>query len=250
MSGVPAPQYPITEPFGAAAVAPVDITLPIPVPSQAGVLVGAASFADGFPPATRTDPETGGQPPYGEDMNGILFMMSVYCALMQAGQIVPFNTAAATAFGGYAIGANVAMTNGEGFWFNTVDGNTDDPEGMSPAGWIGWSPAGVSIGYVLATVPAGTSNDFDPVDFSLSTNTLDLDPNAGASTINSLVAGHDGQRIVVTNVNGANNLKLAFLTGPTPANQFRGMGADITLVPNNSITIQYSAGVSKWLVIP
>lgn len=246
--GVPVPQYPITRPFGSDAVAPDYITLPIPVPSQQAILVGAASFEDAFPPLTMSDIESqGGTPAYGQDMNGILFMITAYIACLGAGQAFPFNATVAAAIGGYAIGANLAKTDGSGFWFNTVDGNTSDPEGLTPVGWVGWSPAAASTGYVSAVVPSGTSNDFNPTGFNFSTNVLDLNPNAGNAIITSLQAGRDGQRIVVTNINGSNNLQFPALTGPTAANQFRGSG--LTLLPGDSMQILYTTGVSKWLQI-
>lgn len=245
--GVPVPEHPITEPFGAAALEAY-ITLPVPVPTQTAILPGAASFEDGFPPLTMSDIETeGGVPAFGEDMNGILYMISAYCALIQAGQTVPYNAVVAAAIDGYAVGANLAKTDGSGFWFNTVDGNETDPEGVGAAGWVGWSPTAAATGYLSAVVPSGTSNDFNPTGFSFSTNVLDLNPNVGDAIITSIQAGKDGQRIIVTNVSGSNDIQFPVLTGPTPANQFRGSG--LTLLPGDSMQIQYSTGVNKWLQI-
>ena len=65
--------------------APVQLTLgfaengtknTIPNASQIAITPGAASYNDGFPPLTRTPVAAGGVPPFGEDMNGILYAMS------------------------------------------------------------------------------------------------------------------------------------------------------------------------------
>ncbi|WP_250534937.1 hypothetical protein [Caballeronia sp. AZ10_KS36] len=57
----------------------------IPVPSQVSVTKGAASFTDGFPPLTMTSPLKGGIPPLGQDMNGILFVLSQIARWLMAG---------------------------------------------------------------------------------------------------------------------------------------------------------------------
>ena len=64
---------------------PTKITVPfantgskntIPVPSQISVTPGAASYTDGFPPLTMTPKASGGVPPFGQDMNGILYAIT------------------------------------------------------------------------------------------------------------------------------------------------------------------------------
>ena len=44
----------------------------IPVTSQISITPGAASLTDGFPPLTFIPEGSGGIPPFGQDMNGIL----------------------------------------------------------------------------------------------------------------------------------------------------------------------------------
>jgi len=134
MSGVAQPVYPIVEPFGKNAGGTY-IQLPIPVPSQIGISNGVASFDDGFVPLNMTAPTSGGVPPEGKQFNGLFYMITQYCALMQAGQVVVFNAAVATAIGGYAIGARVASVSTPGrVWTNLVGGNTNDPDSVQ-TGW-------------------------------------------------------------------------------------------------------------------
>jgi len=244
MPGIVQPTYPIVEPFGKDA-GPTYIELPIPVDSQIGVVNGAASFDDGFVPLNMTSPSLGGVPPRGKDMNGILFMITQYCALLQAGQTCVYDAAVSTAIGGYGVGAMLAATDGSGFWFNTVDGNTTDPED-SGTGWIFFAPAGSS--YLSTTIPAGTSNNYTADgDFTPSVGVLDIDPSMGDATITGFVAGADVQRVIISNISSTHNLVLASLNGgSSAANQIR-LASDLTLLPNMSITLQYSAGAGKWL---
>lgn len=242
MSGVTTPPV-IVEAFainGAKNVIPVDSQIPI--------TPGAASYNDGFPPLNMTAPSSGGIPPSGLDMNGILYAVSAHAAAAQGGQLCYYSADFVAFNGGYKLGAMLAKLDNTGFWFNLVDNNATDPD-TGGADWVGWSPTAATVGYLSAAVPAGVNNDFAPAGFGFSINTLDLDPNAGDATITTLQAGADGQRIVVTNINGVNKIDLPVLTGPTAANQFRGAAA-ITLLGDMSIQIQYSAGVSKWLLIP
>lgn len=127
----------ISEPFGAGASNPTYINLPIPVPSQISTTVNAASFTDGFPPSTMTPEASGGLPFFGQDMNGILYMISAYCANFAAGALSKYNSTLSTAISGYPLGAVLVNTNGNGVWINQVDGNTTNPD----SGGANWLPA-------------------------------------------------------------------------------------------------------------
>lgn len=107
----------------------------IPAASQISITPGAASLTDGFPPLTRTPLAAGGVPPFGEDMNGILRWLSQVAQQFQAGGLMPYNSAFATAIGGYPKGALVRKAAGTGYWQCTADSNMTDPDGGSPANW-------------------------------------------------------------------------------------------------------------------
>ena len=247
MSGVVVPANIITEPFGSDAAAlpatdPGGVTLPIPVADQTGVLVGAASFETGFPPATMVDPESeGGVPPFGQDFNGIFYMLSAYCALLQAGQRVNWNQDASDAFTGYAIGAEVASVSAPGrTWTNVVDGNTNDPD-VDATGWISSDPQ-----YATLAPAAGQLDDL--VLPGASDYAIDIDTTAGNIDITGFVAQRNGQRLFISNT-GANLLQFLSLNGGSAAaNQMRA-ATDLAAVENQTVTLQFFSPLDKWLFV-
>lgn len=126
----------------------------IPVPSQIAITPGAASFTDGFPPATRTPIAAGGVPPYGMDFNGILNAITVQNQWENAGGQYPFDAPFAASIGGYPKGALLARVGYEGFWLCTADNNSTNPD----TGGAGWQAIGVvGFDYGLDT---GTANTY------------------------------------------------------------------------------------------
>lgn len=122
----------------------------IPVDSQIGIVAGAASLTDGFPPLTRTPLAAGGVPPSGLDMNGILYELSAILRWANAGGGYTYDATFATDanVSGYPKGARILRSDGLGYWFNTTDGNTTDPEANAvaaiAAGWVPDFANGVS----------------------------------------------------------------------------------------------------------
>ena len=108
----------------------------IPVPSQISITPGAASFTDGFPPLTMTPKASGGLPPFGQDMNGVLFNVTQAIQYSQAGGLFPYDSVFATAVGGYPNGAVVQASDRSCLWLNSVANNTTAPESFG----AGWSP--------------------------------------------------------------------------------------------------------------
>lgn len=141
----------IAQPFGFGAANPTYINIPIPVPSQISTTVNAASFTDGFPPNTMTPEASGGLPFFGQDMNGILYMVSAYCANFAAGALSSYNSTLSSTVSGYPVGVVLVNTNGNGVWINQVSGNTTDPD----TGGAGWLPA---AGVGASTVALAGSN--------------------------------------------------------------------------------------------
>lgn len=146
MSGQPTPPL-IQEAFAKNANPLYISTIPLTTGDPA-----RASFDLGFPPLTMTQIFAGGNPPYGQDMNGILNMLSAHIVAAQAGQPYLFSSTLSTAMGGYAAGAVVGMADGSGLWLNQTAGNTTDPDGGSAAGW---TPL---YSYGFAQVSATTGN--------------------------------------------------------------------------------------------
>ena len=117
----------------------------IPEDSQIGVQDGAASLTTGFPPDTFTQIAAGGTPPFGTDFNGIFRQITQIQQWQQAGGQWKYDSAFATAIGGYPSGAilqsNVVLTRQ---WQSFVDSNLTDPD--DPLTSVGWLPVGIPPG--------------------------------------------------------------------------------------------------------
>lgn len=158
---MPAPTpYEIVEPFGQNAAGPTNITLPIPVPSQIGITPGAASFNDGFPPLTMEPIIAGGVPPYGQDMNGILYTITSHLAALNGGQLYDYSASWSAATGGYDLGAVLTMADDTGLWFNLVNNNTSNPD----TGGAGWVPL-YCYGYTTLTGLTGGTVALTPAQY-------------------------------------------------------------------------------------
>jgi hypothetical protein len=148
----------ITQPFGTGAANPTYISLPIPVASQIGTTVNAASFTDGFPPATMIPEASGGLPFFGQQLNGILYMVTANVAAYAAGYLPTFSATRASALGGYPVGALVQMNNGtsDGYWFNIAANNSNNPDTYSNNSiQSNWFPL-ATPGATSLTVSSGT----------------------------------------------------------------------------------------------
>lgn len=127
----------------------------IPNDSQVGITAGRASYSDGFPPLTRTPLAAGGVPPFGTDFNGVFNDITAAIRWSQAGAGYPFNAAFNTAVAGYPKGARIPNSTLDGFWLNTADGNSANPENTTSA-LTGWIPSGV-YGATAITGLSGSS---------------------------------------------------------------------------------------------
>lgn len=117
------------------------------IPATSNNTTGRAGYDQGFPPINMTALAAGGIPPFGQDVNGILFDVTTAIRYLEAGNSFPYDSTFATAIGGYNAGAVVSRTDGTGFWLNTVASNTTDPE----AGGSGWVP-GYTSGVASVTM--------------------------------------------------------------------------------------------------
>lgn len=130
----------------ASDAGPSYITDPIP---DAPTGTNAASVQQGFPPITMTNEQAGGEPPLGQDVNGFLFLISSHSMYVQCGQLYPYNSALATAIGGYLAGSILGMADGTGIWMCITNGNTSNPD-TGGAGWV------AIASYGKASVPVVT----------------------------------------------------------------------------------------------
>jgi hypothetical protein len=180
----------IAQPFGFGASNPTYINIPIPVPSQISTTINAASFTDGFPPNTMTPEASGGLPFFGQDMNGILYMVSAYCANFAAGALSSYNSTLSSTLSGYPVGCVLVNTNGNGVWINQVSGNTTNPD----TGGAGWLPAaGVGVSAVALSSTSVTLTALQAaLPYIKLTGTL-------SANLNVIFPANAGQEWVVSN---------------------------------------------------
>lgn len=144
------------EPFGQNAGVGF-ITYPIPPTTGTP---GRASLDQGFP-TTTFDPEaSGGNPPFGADMNGILYQATAWIRYATAGGFpTVYDSAFSSAIGGYPQGALLrASTIGNGkYWISTVNNNTSNPDAAG-ANWIAFPDLAVQKQNPNYAVDTGAAN--------------------------------------------------------------------------------------------
>jgi hypothetical protein len=111
----------------------------IPLDSQIGITGGRASYTDGFPPLTRTPLSAGGIPPFGTDFNGVLNDITASIRWQNAGSNYPFDGAFAASVAGYPKGAVIPSSLYDGYWLNTTEANSANPE-VTNGSLTGWVP--------------------------------------------------------------------------------------------------------------
>jgi hypothetical protein len=213
----------------------------IPVNSQIGVVSGAASYNDGFPPLTMTDPDEGGVPPSGLDFNGIFFALSATDVWYCCGAGFPYDGTFATQIGGYPKGSQVLAASGSGYWFCTVDNNTSNPD----AGGAGWELQGFSA---LAGVYASAQQTLNPGSFPGSAkvifDTVEFDNGLWDSANKRFKAPQAGKyRIsgaIMLNAPGGQNLTLLIFKGGAPVRQC----FEAPQVSTGNLTLPFSAIVT------
>lgn len=110
---------------------------------------GVATFDKGFPPITMQPLSAGGIPPSGKDMNGVLYSVTLQQQWQNSGMGFGFNTDFSTEISGYPRGALLPSSSLNGYWLNTLDGNSVNPESASGAS-TGWVPLS-NYGYTNIT---------------------------------------------------------------------------------------------------
>lgn len=223
-------------------VAPGNRTWPFPTATQVPTAPGRASLDTGFTTLNMTAKGSGGIPPSGTDLNGILYWLSQITAAVSAGQIFNvYDNTYAAAIGGYALGAMLQQAaNASAVWISTANNNTSDPD-TGGANWLS------SVPLYSNTALTGVNNVALP---GPSDYIIDVDTTSGPISYTGFVAQRDGQRITFTNVGATSNL-LSFtaLSGSSAgANQMR-VPTPLSLVEYQSLTIQYSSGLGKWVAV-
>ncbi len=123
----------IPQPFAYNAGASYKNT--IPTASQISIANGRASLNDGFPPNTFLPLTTGGVPPFGADVNGILNEITSITQWQQAGGFFVYDSTFSTTIGGYPKGAILQSADSKGLWVSSSDSNTTNPD-TGGADWV------------------------------------------------------------------------------------------------------------------
>lgn len=109
---------------------------PIPTASQIGIQDGAASLTDGYPPLNFQPVASGGVPPFGQDMNGILNQITLWQQWQQAGAPIIYDSAYQSAIGGYPQHSVVwSALYPYTIWMSTTNDNVTNPD-AGGAGWV------------------------------------------------------------------------------------------------------------------
>lgn len=224
-----------------------------------------ASYESGFPPITMILKSAGGLPPKGQDVNQILFELSALCRWSSSGALNTFDSAFATAIGGYPSGAFVLGDDLKTVYRCTTDGNTANPNNVT----TGWAKAAQDVANILALGSAAYKN----VNAGSINGIPDMSSFRGNSASNGYLqipiigAGGGGQTLIVQwgntltapnsiasyNVNIAFPNTIIFAVGNRWAN---GSNASMNVKPFNTQQIQiqnFAASgadeICAWLAI-
>lgn len=157
---------------------------------------GTASLALGFPPETFIARSAGGVPPRGQDMNGLLNLISKILRAYQAGCWGMFDSGFAQSIGGYPAGAVVSGTTPGTFWVSTTDDNVSTP-GASGAAWqnlfTGYLPLSGGVVSWLTVEGALVQEGFDGVFAQASPTNPQIGDYINYPTFSSKAKGRGGQ---------------------------------------------------------
>ena len=166
------------------------------IPEDSSPSPGFASMNDGFPPLTRQPVGSGGIPPQGLDMNGILYYLSSLNKWQSAGGSFVYDSTFATDsdVGGYPKGAVLLRSGGDGFWLNLADNNVNNPD----TGGANWQPIN-NVGITSKTL---TGSDVTLTNSEAAKDIIVLSGTLTAN-VNLIVPVFVKQWIVANNTTGA-----------------------------------------------
>jgi|SRR5215469_747994 len=168
--------------WGEAAAAGTIRTVPLAPSGQAG----AASWETGFPSLNFVQVASGGVPPFGQDFNGILAIITAWGQWAQAGGAQPFDPTFATAIGGYPKSCILPAASQAGVWYNLADNNTANPD-SGGANWALIGPAMAVGGDLTGTIANAIIRNGVVVAAMVAANTL-----TGAQIVQAPAAGFFG----------------------------------------------------------
>jgi len=99
-----------------------------PIPDSPTGIAGRASWKLGFPPETMQPIDSGGTPPFGQDMNGVDNALSAWIRWQCDGGPVQYDATFQTNVGGYPLSALLQSADGLGWWLSQAENNMSDPD--------------------------------------------------------------------------------------------------------------------------
>lgn len=187
-----------------------------------------ASYDSGFPPVTMILKAAGGLPPKGQNMNQILYELSGIAQWANAGGGYNFDSDFAASISGYPKGAVIPNSTNDGFWLNTTDANTTNPENTTAA-LTGWVPVD---SYGATTISGLSASSVTLTTLQASKDIIYLS-GALTSNINVIVPAWIKGWNVVNNCTGAYTVTIktpsgtGIATSPYSNNQLQGDGTNI-----------------------
>lgn len=125
----------------------------IPTTRNGGMPQEGATYADGFPSITMTPISTGGKPPSGKDMNGVLYEISAHTVWQNQGGRYRFDQAFCDAVGGYPKDAVLINDTLDTEYISLADANTHNPNSGNNAGkWAIHAGKGLKAGTAQAGI--------------------------------------------------------------------------------------------------
>jgi hypothetical protein len=207
----------------------------VPEASQVPTNPGFASFETGFPPLNFQPIASGGIPPFGQDVNGILRAITQWLRWGQAGGVVPYNAAFSASIGGYPAGAVIPSANPLTpylRWLSTADDNTTDPD-ADGANWIPiWDRPQTRV---ITATGAFTTLYTD--------QTIGLKRAGATSTALPTTNLFTGYRVRYTDLSGNLNLQPHTVTAPG-GHTIGGLSTVVMNVNRQSAEFQYFGSVS------
>jgi hypothetical protein len=184
----------------------------------------------GFPSITMTPVSAGGIPPFGADMNGVLFALANALQSLQSGAVYAYDSTFSAAIGGYAKGALLLKATGAGYWVSTADNNATNPD-SGGANWVDLAAFLSALGKYVDVLPTGSAN--------VMTSSITL------PTLNAAFAGAP----VYVRAIGANTI-----ANPTYAGKTIVKGAGAALISGDIagaghwLTLEYDATFDQWVL--
>lgn len=129
-----------------------------------------ATFSEGWPKITMIPLSSGGIPPKGLDINGVLYQLSLDTVHRQSGKQMQFDATYASNIKGYSKGAMLQSSDLTRLYLNTVDGNLTDPDSSSASGWNVYAQTPTATSTTTGTVKIADNLTSTATDTALTAN--------------------------------------------------------------------------------